>query len=295
MKRQHTTIALAISMLFSGSYAVAATDIVGQRVDNGRVDFYRVPKPTEVQPIVAYPMPSGVTRDEAIAMRDRAAQTPHSPANVTKSLEEAKGLSLFVSGKADLTPAAKTSIAALAKEINAKGTIVGGRIAVIGHTDDQRLSPNAKRLFKDNQGLSEARALSVTAYLKQLLNNPAIVYSIEGDGESRPIASNKTPEGMARNRRVELNVWFDIAAPFVAAPGPALPGCSPQAVAQVDRARSASRLMASRSIGRFPNEADGQRCADVALERADIQVRYDSLADRAADECLGHTRRRRQR
>lgn len=274
--RPHT-IALAVSMLFAGSSAWAVTEVSGKRIDNGRIDIFSVPAPTEVQPAIAYPMPSGVTREEATAMRARAAQTPTTASDVNKSLQEAKGLSLFVSGKADLTPAAKASIEALAKEIIAKqGAISGMRIAVVGHTDNQRLSPNAKRLFKDNQGLSEARALSVTAYLKQLLNNPAITYSIEGNGESRPIASNATPEGMSRNRRVELQVWFN-PVPVVVAPARAAK-CAPQSIGQSDVPFRITIDGEPINASVNPNEADAQRCTDVALEKADIQVRYDSLA-----------------
>ncbi len=273
--RPHT-IALAVSMLFASSSGLALDQVnSGKRVDNGRIDRYGIPAPTEVQPIVAYPMPSGVTREEAMAMRARASQTPATQSDVSKSLQEAKGLSLFASGKADLLAPAKASLDALAKEIQARnGKISGMRIAVVGHTDNQRLSPNAKRIFRDNQGLSEARALAVTAYLKQVLNNPAITYSIEGNGESRPIASNTTPEGMAKNRRVELQVWFDPAPVAVAA---ARAKCSPQSLGNPDVPFRIT-IDGEPVNTSVTNEADAQRCTDVALEKADIQVRYDSLA-----------------
>jgi outer membrane protein OmpA-like peptidoglycan-associated protein len=276
MFRPHT-IALAISMLFAGPSAWADVEVHGKRIDNGRIDLQSIPRPAEVQPAIAYPMPSGVTRAEASEMRNRAAQVPAAPADLSKALQEAKGLSLFVSGKADLTPSAKESLDALVAEIHArKGVIAGMRIAIVGHTDNQRLSPNAKRIFTDNQGLSEARALTVAAYLKQALKNPAITYSIDGKGESQPLASNATPEGMARNRRVALQVWFDVAAPVVALPKPA--PCSPQAASQMIDAPFRITIDGEPFQGNETNEADGQRCTDVALERADIQVRYDSLA-----------------
>ena len=159
MFRPHT-IALAISMLFAGPSAWADVEVHGKRIDNGRIDLQSIPRPAEVQPAIAYPMPSGVTRAEATEMRNRAAQVPAAPADLSKALQEAKGLSLFVSGKADLTPSAKESLDALVAEIHArKGVIAGMRIAIVGHTDNQRLSPNAKRIFTDNQGLSEALAL----------------------------------------------------------------------------------------------------------------------------------------
>ena len=274
-------IAVAAGLLCAGSPAWTATEVSGKRIDNGRIDLFSVPPPAEVQPAIAYPMPSGVSREEAAGMRARATQTPPSPAAVNKALEEAGGLSLFVSGKAELTPSARAAIESLATEIRSKGAASAGmRIAVVGHTDNQRLAPDTKRIFKDNQGLSEARALAVTAYLKQLLNNPTITYSIQGEGESKPLASNATPEGMARNRRVELRVWFQPAAVAVPAapPAAALPPCTPQSVGQSTVPFRITIDGEPINTAEIPNEADGQRCADVALERADIQVRYDSLA-----------------
>lgn len=274
-------IAVAAGLLCAGASTWAATEVSGKRIDNGRIDLFSVPPPAEVQPAIAYPMPSGVTREEAASMRSLAAQVPASPAQVDRSLQEINGSNLFVSGKAELTPEARAVLDSMAAGIGAKAKMSSTtRIAVVGHTDNQRLAPETKRIFKDNQGLSEARALAVAAYLKQALNNPAISYSIQGEGESKPLASNATPEGMARNRRVELRVWFQpaaVAAP-VALPAAALPPCTPQSVGQSTVPFRITIDGEPINTAEIPNEADGQRCADVALERADIQVRYDSLA-----------------
>lgn len=282
MKFRIHAIAVAAGLLCAGSPAWTATEVSGKRIDNGRIDLFSVPPPAEVQPAVNYPLPSGVTREEAASMRSLAAQVPERPAQVDRSLQEINGSNLFVSGKAELTPEARAVLDAMAAGIGAKAkTSSTTRIAVVGHTDNQRLAPETKRLFKDNQGLSEARALAVAAYLKQVLNNPAITYSIQGEGENKPLASNATPEGMARNRRVELRVWFEpvVVAPAVAAPRPALvPACSPLAAGQANAPFRITIDGEPIHTAEIPNEADGQRCADVALERADIQVRYDSLA-----------------
>ncbi len=275
-------IAVAAGLLCAGASTWAATEVSGKRIDNGRIDLFSVPPPAEVQPAIAYPMPSGVTREEAASMRSLAAQVPARPAQVDRSLQEIDGSNLFVSGKAVLTPDARAVLDSMAAGIGAKAkTSSTTRIAIVGHTDNQRLAPDTKRIFKDNQGLSEARALAVAAYLKQVLNNPAITYSIQGEGESKPLASNATPEGMARNRRVELRVWFQPAAvaPTVAVARPApVPGCSPLAAGQPNVPFRITIDGEPINTAEIPNEADGQRCADVALEKADIQVRYDSLA-----------------
>jgi len=74
------------------------------------------------------------------------------------------------------------------------------QIEIGGHTD-------ARGSVAYNQNLSEKRANAVLSYL--LEHFPQInkdQYSAKGYGELKPIASNKTVEGMAKNRRVEFKV-----------------------------------------------------------------------------------------
>lgn len=59
--------------------------------------------------------------------------------------------------------------------------------------------------FEYNQQLSERRAASVADYLRRQQVNSARL-SITGYGPRYPIASNDTPEGRARNRRVEIDL-----------------------------------------------------------------------------------------
>ncbi|HEY9281551.1 MAG TPA: OmpA family protein [Eoetvoesiella sp.] len=56
-----------------------------------------------------------------------------------------------------------------------------------------------------NQKLSERRANSVKAYLVTKGIDPNRIY-VEGKGETSPVASNKTREGRAQNRRVEIEI-----------------------------------------------------------------------------------------
>lgn len=58
---------------------------------------------------------------------------------------------------------------------------------------------------KYNQGLSERRAASVRNYLIEKGVSPSRI-SARGFGEARPIADNRTREGRAKNRRVEVKI-----------------------------------------------------------------------------------------
>ena len=69
-------------------------------------------------------------------------------------------------------------------------------VDITGHTDSTGADDY-------NMQLSVARASSVARYLESREVLPQRIYT-QGMGETRPIASNDTPEGRAMNRRVEI-------------------------------------------------------------------------------------------
>ncbi len=71
-------------------------------------------------------------------------------------------------------------------------------IIAVGHTDS--IGTDAY-----NQKLSVRRAEAVKAYLVSKGIEKNRVYT-EGKGEKQPVADNKTAEGRAKNRRVEIEV-----------------------------------------------------------------------------------------
>jgi len=71
-------------------------------------------------------------------------------------------------------------------------------IEIIGHTDD-------KGDEKNNMSLSKLRAASVRDYLISKGVDASKIITT-GKGETKPIASNETKEGRAKNRRVEIQV-----------------------------------------------------------------------------------------
>ncbi len=94
-----------------------------------------------------------------------------------------------------LTAASKTELTAVAAVI--KGC-PDARITVIGHTDDTGDD-------SVNVPLSDSRAKSVADYLVAQ-GVPAGSVTSKGVGSSQPVASNKTADGRAQNRRTEITV-----------------------------------------------------------------------------------------
>ena len=70
---------------------------------------------------------------------------------------------------------------------------------------NEQLRPAVEQHVGANQRLSMRRAESVKAYLTSKGLEANRVYT-EGKGEKQPVASNKTGDGRAKNRRTEIEV-----------------------------------------------------------------------------------------
>ena len=77
-------------------------------------------------------------------------------------------------------------------------------IQVSGHTDNLPLGEKLTAQFPTNWELSTARAVTVVRFLTEKASVPAQRLVASGYGEWSPIASNKTAQGRARNRRIEI-------------------------------------------------------------------------------------------
>jgi chemotaxis protein MotB len=115
------------------------------------------------------------------------------------------GAFLFDSGKADI----KNDAIPVLNKIGVLLTkYADSDIEIEGHTDSVPL--NGGR-YENNDVLSSYRALAVFNYLKE---NAAIdpgVMKHSGRGEYMPIADNSTPEGRAKNRRVEIKIFNSLS------------------------------------------------------------------------------------
>ncbi|MET0493532.1 MAG: OmpA family protein [Actinoplanes sp.] len=99
----------------------------------------------------------------------------------------------FASGSATVTPAQRRYLATL------RTKLAGVRTATcVGHTDDRGNRAAGLRL-----GRTRAQQVCHT-----LTTRLTIRTSIETRGEANPTGSNKTPAGMARNRRVDITIRY---------------------------------------------------------------------------------------
>jgi chemotaxis protein MotB len=76
-------------------------------------------------------------------------------------------------------------------------------IFIAGHTDNVPIREDARDRYESNWNLSTYRAIEVVKYLVEKGMSPRSM-TAAGYGEFKPVADNSTPEGKAKNRRVEL-------------------------------------------------------------------------------------------
>jgi len=110
----------------------------------------------------------------------------------------------YPNGQADLTDEAKAMIREKVAPLKARADLSSQHINVVGHTDSAPIGGALRSKFENNQILSIARAKNVADYLKEYLGLNDKNISYEGKGADKPITSNATSEGKAKNRRVEV-------------------------------------------------------------------------------------------
>jgi len=109
---------------------------------------------------------------------------------------------LFDSGRATLKSASKRVLANIAAVLNRD--YAGQKIRVEGHTDNQPIR-KTKKLWADNWDLSCNRAMAVLRYLVSKGIDPKRIYAA-GYSYYKPMGSNSTASGRAKNRRVAIVV-----------------------------------------------------------------------------------------
>jgi flagellar motor protein MotB len=124
----------------------------------------------------------------------------------TFKLENAVPAIDFRSGEASIPDSAVTKLREVLNGMKHRANV---RVHFIGHTDSDKLSPALKAKYGDNLGLSRARAEITAEFFQRALDLAPESVTYDGAGETKPIASNDSAEGKRKNRRVEVQVWYD--------------------------------------------------------------------------------------
>tara|TARA_R110002124_G_scaffold149220_1_gene314902 strand:- start:21479 stop:25606 length:4128 start_codon:yes stop_codon:yes gene_type:complete len=148
-------------------------------------------------------------------------------------------------------------------------------IRINGYADEQPFGKDSRSIYSDNEALSLGRADAAADYLRSLLADKDTPITTIGEGSSEPMVNCDTfvynsPEYkscLAPNRRIEVQVWYENA----------LADCQ---IGQPVNTNMPFRV----SIDGAPlaredgaNSADVTRCKDIALEKANVQLRFDAL------------------
>ncbi|MDH5394384.1 MAG: MotB family protein [Gammaproteobacteria bacterium] len=105
----------------------------------------------------------------------------------------------FPSGSAKLNK----SFGRIMKKISYLTKTIPGDIVISGHTDN---IPIYTYLFRSNWELSSSRSVSVLKSILKYQKIDPTRLSVQGHADTIPLASNKTSQGRAKNRRVEIKI-----------------------------------------------------------------------------------------
>ena len=107
---------------------------------------------------------------------------------------------LFDSGKAEVK---KGGLEILGKVVSILKDVNDKSIRIEGHTDTVQISRALAQRYPTNWELSAARAINVARYLQGQGIDPGHLSAV-AYGEWKPVATNDTEEGKAKNRRIEI-------------------------------------------------------------------------------------------
>jgi OmpA-OmpF porin, OOP family len=159
-------------------------------------DYVAKPQPRRVEapaPALA-PAPAPAPKVAEVVQPTPVASAPLAPMRRTESVTLGADTS-FDTGKADLKSEGQAKLDQLAVKLK---EVRYDSITVVGHTDNVGTDVA-------NQKLSLRRANAVKAYLASHGIDAAKIKTA-GRGKTSPIADNKTVQGRARNRRVEVQI-----------------------------------------------------------------------------------------
>jgi outer membrane protein OmpA-like peptidoglycan-associated protein len=181
-------------MLCVSSYFVTSFDVVQQPLENGHAEGdlggaeARLLGPPEPRAVV---VEQGHLSHAALSLAQANGHFQLS----AKQQQSKSHQNLFKNNGSKLAPESHAELDTIAQTLidHPQATV-----NIVGHTDSSGSAAY-------NQKISEARAESVSAYLKTKGVKESQI-NASGEGESNPIASNKTAAGRSENRRVDIDI-----------------------------------------------------------------------------------------
>jgi len=200
MKYTNRITSILLTLLLTSSFAFAGTVAVVEGCDDmlkpapapAPVPKAEAEAPTPVTPAPAEPAPA---EPAPVVEAPAPAPVPAAAAAPTSEKVTFEADAFFDFDKFALKPAGKAKLEDLVSKLEGTDLEV---VVATGHTDS--VGTDAYNLK-----LSMRRANAVKAFLVSK-GIPADRIFTEGKGESKPVASNRTSEGRAKNRRVEVEV-----------------------------------------------------------------------------------------
>lgn len=204
-------------MLSGGMTQLADTDSVlteaGKNVDGNTGDKSNSASPTDAEHLSDYDLQEASKKrgqeqsqemyDEMMQMAETYAIDDQIIMDYNSQYVELdlNGSILFYSGAAEVKNNSKLFLQKIAQILVKYKYNV---IEIEGHTDNVPISSSK---YADNRSLSAERARSVYEYVISQEHFIDSNIKIAGYGDSRPVASNETAEGRAKNRRVTIKIY----------------------------------------------------------------------------------------
>ena len=208
------------SLLLGAAAGSLVGGLIGADMDRRRCELSKIAKQFDLDiTFNDIKIDNSITLNESNATANETTSVPKFPAVSTVSVmavrdkEDRQDRGHFKTGSDQLTPKAQEYFGAIAEQYARnlalesekdktkrdealKQYSLNRRILLVGHTDDTGSS-------QLNADLSERRAHVVAEYLKRKGVPESNIY-FQGAGEAYPVANNRTEEGRAINRRVEI-------------------------------------------------------------------------------------------
>jgi len=138
-------------------------------------------------------------------LQQARAQAAAEQSQLTRMQQEQKwvvaGDMLFPEGGYQLSASGKQALNQYVPKLQ---NLQNAKVVVYGYTDNLPVGPVLQRSgIANNIDLSSRRADNVVACLESQGVNPSVI-SAKGFGDTHAVASNDTPDGRSKNRRIEI-------------------------------------------------------------------------------------------